>query len=123
MAGGGRASGRAGGSSSRVGGFSITIQGKEKIYFQAAGGEFRELRDTNNVVSKETASKLLKNKKAKPISKAEMNKIKEARKKDRAATPDYELGYGTGPGGSIDLAARKAARTSRLAGRVSKRRR
>ena len=72
---------------------------------------------------KETASKLLKNEKAKPISKAEMNKIKEARKKDRAATPDYELGYGTGPGGSINLAARKAARTSRLAGRVSKRRR
>lgn len=54
---------RGSGSSARVGGFSITIQGKEKIYFQAAGGEFREIMDTNNVVSKETASKLLKNEK------------------------------------------------------------
>lgn len=115
---------RGSGSSTRSnGGFSITIRGKEKIYFQSAGGEFRGLQDTNDIISKEMANKLLKNGKAKPISKAEMNKIKEARNKDRAATPDYSLGYGTGPGGSIDLEARKAARTSRLAGRVQKRRR
>lgn len=104
-----------------VGGFSVTIQGRERIYFQSAGGEFRDLQATNDVVSKEIANKLLKNGKARPISKTEMSKIKTERNKERAAKPDYELGYGTGPGGSIDLAARKAARTSRLAGRISKR--
>lgn len=52
-----------------------------------------------------------------------MDKIKDARNKELVASPDYSLGYGTGPGGGIDLAARKAARTSRLAGRVQKRRR
>lgn len=115
---------RGSGSSTRSnGGFSITIHGEEKIYFQAAGGEFRGLQATNDVISKEMGNKLLKNGKARPISKTEMNKIKTARNKERAASPDYSLGYGTGPGGSIDLAARKAARTSRLAGRVQKRRR
>lgn len=104
-----------------VGGFSVTIQGKERIYFQSAGGEFRGLQATNDVISKEMANKLLKNGKAKPVSKTEMNKIKTAWNRERAAKPDYELGYGTGPGGSIDLAARRAARTSRLAGRISKR--
>lgn len=69
------------------------------------------------------ANKLLKNGKARPIFKTEMNKIKTERNKERASKPDYELGYGIGPGDSIDLAARKAARTSRLAGRVQKRRR
>lgn len=121
MGGGGSSS--KGSSAKAGGGFSITVQGKERIYFQAAGGEFRGLQSTNDVISKEMANKLLKNGKAKPISKAKMDKIKDARNKELAATPDYELGYGTGPGGSIDLAARKAARTSRLAGRVSKRRR
>ena len=115
---------RGSGSSTRQnGGFSIAIRGKEKIYFQAAGGEFRGLQDANDIISKEMANKLLKNGKAKPISKAKMDKIKDARNKERAASPDYSLGYGIGPGGGIDLAARKAARTSRLAGRVQKRRR
>ena len=115
---------RGSGNSTRAnGGFSITIRGKEKIYFQAAGGEFRGLQGANDIISKEMANKLLKNGKAKPISKAKMDKIKDARNKELAASPDYSLGYGTGPGGGIDLAARKAARTSRLAGRVQKRRR
>lgn len=115
---------RGSGSSTRSnGGFSITIRGKEKIYFQAAGGEFRGLQDVNDIISKEMANKLLKNGKAKPISKAKIDKIKDARNKELVASPDYSLGYGTGPGGGIDLAARKAARTSRLAGRVQKRRR
>lgn len=114
---------RGSGSSARAGGFSVTIQGKERIYFQAADGEFRELQATNDVISKEMATKLLKNGKARPISKTEMSKIKTERNKERAAKPDYELGYGIGPGGSVDRAARKTARTSRLAGRVSKRRR
>lgn len=115
---------RGSGSSTRAnGGFSITIRGEEKIYFQAAGGEFRGLQATNDVISKEMANKLLKNGKARPISKTEMNKIKTARNKERAASPDYSLGYGIGPGGNIDLAARKAARTSRLVSRVQKRRR
>lgn len=114
---------RGSGSSTRAsGGFSITIRGKEKIYFQAAGGEFRGMEATNDVISKEMANKLLKIGKARPISKAEMNKIKTARNKEYLAKPDYSLGYGIGPGGSVDLAARKAARTSRLAGRVQKRR-
>lgn len=115
---------RGSGNSTRSnGGFSIKIRGKEKIYFQAAGGEFRGLEDTNDIISKEMANKLLKNEKAKPISKAKMDKIKDARNKEIAASPDYSLGYGIGPGGSIDLAARKAARTSRLVSRVQKRRR
>lgn len=53
---------RGSGSSTRSnGGFSIAIRGKEKIYFQAAGGEFRGLQDANDIISKEMANKLLKN--------------------------------------------------------------
>lgn len=112
---------RGSGSSTRSnGGFSIAIRGKEKIYFQAAGGEFRGLQDANDIISKEMANKLLKNGKAKPISKAEMNKIKTARNKERAAKPDYELGGGV-PWGNKEN--RKATRASRLAGRAQRRRR
>ena len=109
---------RGSGNSARVGGFSVTIQGNERIYFQAAGGEFRELQATNDVISKEMANKLLKNGKARPISKTEMSKIKAERNKERAAKPDYEMGIGV-PWGN--KANREAARKSRLVGRISKR--
>lgn len=109
---------RGSGSSARVGGFSVTIQGKERIYFQAAGGEFRGLQDTSDVVSKEIANKLLKNGKARPISKTEMSKIRTEQNKERAAKPDYEMGIGV-PWGNKN--SREAARKSRLVGRISKR--
>lgn len=114
--GGGGAKGRREGYA--VGGFSVTIQGRERIYFQSAGGEFRDLQATNDVVSKEIANKLLKNGKARPISKTEMSKIKTERNKERAAKTDYEMGVGVQWGNKNN---REAARKSRLEGRISKR--
>lgn len=101
-----------------VGGFAVTIQGRERIYFQAAGGEFRDLQATNDVVSNELANKLLKNGNARPISKTEMSRIKTERNKERASKPDYEMGIGV-PWGNKNN--REAARKSRLEGRISKR--
>lgn len=45
----------------------------------------------------------------------------EAHRIERWNRPDYELGYGLGPGGSISRGARKTARTNRLQTRVARR--
>lgn len=120
MSGGGRASGRSGGSSVRAGGFEVVIQGKKQTYFRAAGGEYRNLQDPSRVISSKMAQKLFKNNKVSPLSKSKMDEIKKRRQKERDTKPDYELGMGI-PGGNKEY--RKQARNNRLVSRVQRRRR
>lgn len=120
MSGGGRASGRSGGSSVRAGGFEVVIQGKKQTYFRAAGGEYRNLQDPSRVISSKMAQKLFKNNKVSPLSKSKMDEIKKRRQKERDTKPDYELGMGI-PGGNKEY--RKQARNNRLVSRVQSRRR
>lgn len=120
MSGGGRASGRSGGSSVRAGRFEVVIQGKKQTYFRAAGGEYRNLQDPSRVISSKMAQKLFKNNKVSPLSKSKMDEIKKRRQKERDTKPDYELGMGI-PGGNKEY--RKQARNNRLVSRVQSRRR
>ena len=122
----GRGSSKAGG-----GGGSVTVtspDGFSETYVEQNGNIYSmNLSRTPELVLENTSLRTLAERLRTAGYKVEVRPEAQERKRQadyyasRANTPDYSLGYGLGPGGSMDRNARRTARRNRQVTRAARR--
>ena len=130
MGGRGRSSARAGGSFKGIMAIEVTMKdGTKTSYrsYKSGGGGIITGIDDSIVSGKMTIPEIAKHMKdvgaaVKTYTKKQLAKHDEAFNRANASKPDYQLGYGLGPGGSVSKDARRTARVNRLKNRAMKKR-
>lgn len=116
--------GASSGAGNKIGGLSITLNGKQRNYFIDASGTLRDISSaeilggrTQVGKAESTINNFVSQGKGTALTRTEVAKLKEERLERIANTPDYELGQGVGD----NRANRRAARQGHLMTRTMNR--